>query len=120
MKSFFPVLAFQKVGNPPTNSHLKNQWTSSKSLENWIRFLTKKRYHFVTPANFGKPLPSKPIMLTFIGGFQSFYTEVFPPTPKIQNSSHLRCGCGYVGHLQLVAGPLCGTVAKYLNKQTVK
>lgn len=82
MKSFFPVLAFQKIGNPPANSHLKNQWVSPKTLENWFVFLTKKGYQFVTPASLGKALPSKPIMLMFVGGFQSFYTEVFPLLKK--------------------------------------
>lgn len=82
MKPSLSVLVFQKVGNPPTNSHLKNQWITPKALENWFIFLTKKGYHFLTPANLGKPLPAKPIMLTFIGGFQSFYTEVFPLLQK--------------------------------------
>ena len=82
MKSFFPVLVFQKVGNPPTPSHLKKQWVTSKALKNWLSFLTKKGYQFLTPADLPKPLPNKPIMLVFIGGFQSFYTEVFPLLKK--------------------------------------
>ena len=82
MKSFFPVLVFQKVGNPPAGSSLKSQWITSKKLENWLQFLIQKGYHFVTPADLRKPLPNKPIMLAFIGAFQSFYTEVLPLLKK--------------------------------------
>ena len=82
MKSFFPVLVFQKVGHPFDNSQLKKQWVTPKVLENWLLFLTKKGYQFITPADLHKPLPQKPIMLAFIGGFQSFYTEAFPLLKK--------------------------------------
>lgn len=82
MKHFLPILAFQKIGTPPVNSRLKKQWLTPKALENWLVFLTKKGYQFITPADLHKPLPPKPVMLAFIGGFQSFYTEVFPLLKK--------------------------------------
>ncbi len=82
MKSFFPVLTFQKIGKIPVDSHLKNQWATPQALENWLTFLTQKGYQFVTPADLSQSLPQRPIMLAFIGGFQSFYTEVFPLLKK--------------------------------------
>ncbi len=82
MKSSFPVLVFQKIGKPPANSHLRKQWATPKALENWLLFLSKQGYHFVTPKDLHKSLPERPIMLAFIGGFQSFYTEVFPLLKK--------------------------------------
>ena len=78
MKPFLPVLAYQKIGRAPQNSHLKEEWTSTRQLEKMLPWLIKRGYTFITPADLQKELPAKPIMLAFIGGYQSFYTDVFP------------------------------------------
>ncbi|MBQ8032606.1 MAG: polysaccharide deacetylase family protein [Elusimicrobiaceae bacterium] len=78
MSQFVPVLAYQKIGTAPKNSRLKNQWVSAKSLEKQLTKLSKQGYRFITPLDLQTELPAKPILLAFIGGYQSFYTEVFP------------------------------------------
>ncbi|MBP5616764.1 MAG: polysaccharide deacetylase family protein [Elusimicrobiaceae bacterium] len=82
MKSFLPVLAYQKIGQAPKNSHLKKEWTSTKKLESMLLFLINHGYTFITPADLAKKLPTKPILLAFFGGYQSFYSEVFPLLKK--------------------------------------
>lgn len=82
MKPFLPVLTYQKIGNPPINSHLKKEWVSPHRLEKMLAFLTKRTYTFITPADLQKPLPAKPVLLTFMGGYQTHYTHVFPILKK--------------------------------------
>ena len=75
------VLAYQKIGTPPTNSRLKNQWTSPTQLEKDFQFLTRHHFTALPPQDLGRPLP-KPVLLAFIGGYQSFFTHVFPLLKK--------------------------------------
>ena len=82
MKSFLPVLVYQKIGYAPKNSHLKNQWIRANKLDKTLSFLLRRHYTFITPADLQKKLPAKPVLLTFFGGYQSFYTEVFPLLKK--------------------------------------
>ncbi len=78
MSAFLPVLTYQKIGRAPKNSHHKNEWTSLHQLEKMLTWLLKQNYTFITPLDLQQELPQKPILLTFIGGYQSFYTDVFP------------------------------------------
>ena len=89
MKSSLPVLAYQKIGHAPKNSRLKNQWVSAKQLDKTLAFLVRRHYTFITPANLQKKLPANPVLLTFFGGYQSFYTEVFPLLQKYKASATL-------------------------------
>ena len=78
MSAFLPVLAYQKIGRAPKNSRLKNEWTSPRALDSQITWLLTHNYTFITPLDLQQELPQKPVMLAFIGGYQSFYTDVFP------------------------------------------
>ncbi len=78
MTPFLPVLAYQKIGRAPQKSHLKNEWTSPRQLEKMLAWLLARNYAFITPLDLQKELPQKPVLLAFIGGYQSFYTDVFP------------------------------------------
>ena len=78
MKPFLPVLSYQKIGRAPKNSRLKKEWASVRRLEKMLPWLIKHGYTFITPADLQKELPAKPILLAFMGGYQSFYTHIFP------------------------------------------
>ncbi len=78
MSDFLPVLAYQKIGKAPQKSHLKKEWTSAGQLAKTLTYLIKRGYTFITPLDLQKELPKKPILLAFFGGYQSFYTDVFP------------------------------------------
>ena len=78
MSAFLPVLAYQKIGRAPQKSRLKNEWTSPRALDRQITWLLTHNYTFITPLDLQNELPQKPILLAFIGGYQSFYTDVFP------------------------------------------
>ncbi len=82
MKPSLPVLAYQKVGTPPKNSRLKKEWASIQKLESKLLCLVKQGCTFITPADLSKKLPAQPVLLAFFGGYQSFYSEVFPLLKK--------------------------------------
>lgn len=75
-----PVVVFEKVGIPPKNTLLKHEWTSPLALKKQILWLKKHGFNFL---NFhqlqqDEKLPSKPVLLVFMGGYKNFLTEVFP------------------------------------------
>lgn len=72
------VLTYHKIGVPPKNSRLKNSWTSLKRLEKDFRFLVRHHFNTISPQELGKTNIKKPVLLAFIGGYQTFFTEVFP------------------------------------------
>ena len=79
------VLAYQKVGKAPKNSRLKNEWISPRTFEKTLVWL---RAHGFTPVPLQKlaegKLPQKPVLLAFIGGYQSFISDIFPLLEKYQ------------------------------------
>ena len=82
MTPFLPVLAYQKIGRPAAHSRQKKAWVSVRALEKMLAFLVRRHYTFITPTALHRPLPAKPVMLVFMGGYQSFYTDVFPLLKK--------------------------------------
>ena len=82
MNPFVPVLTYQKIGYPPKHSRLTKEWTSVKQLNKTLSWLQTQGYHFITPLDLQKSLPEKPVMLVFMGGYQSFYEVVFPLLQK--------------------------------------
>jgi hypothetical protein len=71
------VLVVEKIGVPPASSRLKEEWTTPQVLEKTIEKLTKKGFSFLSLADLKskKPLPQKPVILAFIGGYQTVFTE---------------------------------------------
>lgn len=78
MSAFLPVLAYQKIGHAPNNSRLEKEWISPRQLKKMLTWLLNRGYTFITPLDLQQELPPKPVLLAFIGGYQSFYTDVFP------------------------------------------
>ena len=84
------VLAYQKAGRAPQKSRLKHEWTSPKNFEKTLVWL---RTHGFTPISLQKlsegKLPQKPVLLAFIGGYQSFISDIFPLLEKYQMQAAL-------------------------------
>lgn len=78
MTPHLPVLAYQKIGTPQPYCKLKNQWTCVPQLKRTIHWLAKHQFTGITPLNLKEKLPPRPVMLVFMGGYQTFYTDVFP------------------------------------------
>ena len=81
-KPALPVLRFEKVGIPPVGSALKNEWISPLTLDLLFQFLSHRNFTSVSPQELSSPLPARPVWLVFMGGYRSFYTDVFPLLKK--------------------------------------
>lgn len=79
MASEILILCYHDVGQS------KNTYTvAPDTLRSHFEYLKEKGYspislqEYVAACRDGAPLPSKPVMITFDDGYQSFYTKVFP------------------------------------------
>lgn len=73
------ILIYQKIGVTPKNSALKNEWTSLRTLTRTLDKIKSRGLTTVSPAQLsdGK-IPLKSVLLLFLDGYRSFYTEVYP------------------------------------------
>ena len=71
------VLSFEKIGAPLSPCRDKKKWYASHKLQQKLLTLKNRGFSFVTPGDLTH-LPEKPVWLTFMGGYRSFYKEVFP------------------------------------------
>lgn len=82
------VLAYEKIGKAPKHSRLKKEWVSPSQFEKELKWL---RLHGFTPVSLEKiaegKLPQKPVLLAFMGGYQSFITDIFPLLEKHQTQA---------------------------------
>lgn len=92
------VLTYGKIGRAPKNSRLKNEWSSLKDLERTLKMLSRRGFTTVLPAELTEEtLPQKPVMLAFMGGYQSFYTQVLPLLQKYNQKACVFLAQPYVG-----------------------
>lgn len=78
------VLAYEKTGTPAPSSRLKNQWITAAEFEKTLKRLLARGFTAISPEALaaGKKMPQKPILLAFMGGYQSFIKEIFPLLQK--------------------------------------
>lgn len=78
------VLTYEKIGRAPAGSRLKYEWTSPNQLEKMLLFLKKHGFSSIPLSSLqaNEKLPAKPVLLAFVGGYQSFMAEVFPLLQK--------------------------------------
>ena len=73
------VIVYQKIGTPPKNSHLKDEWTSVAGLTRTLDRLQRRHIHTVSPRQLLTQPPAPPsVLLLFLGGYRTFYTTVYP------------------------------------------
>jgi peptidoglycan/xylan/chitin deacetylase (PgdA/CDA1 family) len=79
-----PVLMYHKIGDPPPGSRLKKLWVSAADFRRQLQYLKEHGYAAVDfrdwrDAEKGvKPLPEKPVMITFDDGYMNNYEVAFP------------------------------------------
>lgn len=78
-----PVLMYHHVG-PPDPNFDRDLTVLTEQFEAQIRFLRRRGYVGIRPSDwlawvrFGKPLPEKPVLLTFDDAFEDLKDSVFP------------------------------------------
>ena len=92
------VLAYEKIGKAPKHSRLKKEWVSPSQFEKELKWL---RLHGFTPVSLQKlsdgKLPHKPVLLAFMGGYQSFITDIFPLFEKYQTPAAVFIPPAWIG-----------------------
>lgn len=78
------LLCYTKIGTAPKRSSLKYEWMTAKNWERYILKLQKRGYSFLTLKDFLLHPQTASVCLVFMGGYRSFYTEIFPLIQKYQ------------------------------------
>jgi peptidoglycan/xylan/chitin deacetylase (PgdA/CDA1 family) len=78
------VLMYHKIGQPPKDTRLKPLWVSTEAFEGQMIHLKEDGYTTLLfselgrAAEEGRPLPPKPVLVTFDDGYRNNYLEAFP------------------------------------------
>lgn len=74
------VLAYEKAGAAPKHSSLKGEWISPQVFGRHLNWLSKHGFTVISlqTLSSARRLPAKPVVLAFLGGYQSFFTQIFP------------------------------------------
>lgn len=116
-----PVLTYEKIGRMPKHSRLKNEWTPAAVLERTLQTLCRRGFKTVFPGELTKnTLPTKPVLLAFMGGYQSFYTEVFPLLKKYNAKACVFLAQEYVGTYDAWKNPYQEPWQNLLTKTQLK
>ncbi len=79
------VLTYQKIGTPPKHTPFKNEWTSLRTLQRTLAHLQKRKIATVSPAQIlAGEIPARAVLLLFLDGYRSFYTDVYPLLKEYQ------------------------------------
>lgn len=79
-----PVLMYHEIGVPPRGSKLAKLWVSAEAFREQLTYLRDNGYSAVTFSDWRdaekgvKPLPEKPVLITFDDGYMNNYTLAFP------------------------------------------
>lgn len=121
-RDVLPVLLFGKTGKPFPSSKDKNNWVSYKRLEKLFAALKRKGYQTVLPGQIisSRPLPPRPVLLVFSGGYQTFYTDVFPLLQKYGLKAAAGLSAALVGQYDAWTQPQDGPWQNLLNDAQIK
>lgn len=89
-----PALMYHKIGEAPGRSTLKKLWVSEADFRAQLAWLTEHGYSSVTFADWRdaekgvKPLPEKPVLITFDDGYANNHEKAFP---LLKEAGHKAC-----------------------------
>ena len=120
MKIGFGILMYHYIGDMPphTPKNAQNLHVTAEHLEQQIKYLLAKGYHFVTLNEvydmFIKDgtAPPKTLVLTFDDGYRSFYTNVFPILKKYQVKASAYIISQDIGHKGNVTWDMLKEISK--------
>lgn len=93
-----PVLWIEATGSPLPHAKHKTAYLPYARLEKLLSALTRKHFTPVLPAEIIKgTCPQNPVLLIFDGGYQTFYTHVFPLLEKYNFRAAITLPAGLIG-----------------------
>ena len=113
-----PILMYHHVEIPPAGADAirRDLSIAPAALEQQLRFLKEEGYESISLRDLalyltrGKPLPDKPVVLTFDDGYRDAYTHAFPLLRRF----------GFVGTFFLVTAPIDAENPDWLAWDQVK
>lgn len=115
------VLCYEKIGRAPKKSRLKQEWTLVKAVEHTLKTLAKRGFTTIAPKDLNtKQQPAKPILLAFMGGYQSFYTDVFPLLQRYKAKACVFLAQEYVGAYNAWQNPYLESWQNLLTEKQLK
>lgn len=108
-----PILMYHHISNPPPGADAirRDLSVSPRNFEEQLRHLKQEGYEAITLSDLalhltvGKPLPPKPIVLTFDDGYSDAYTHAFPLLQRY----------GFVGTFFLISAPVDANNPDFLS-----
>ncbi len=79
-----PVLMYHKIGDYPPGSKLAKLWVTTKDFRTQLEYLRKHGYTAIDFRDWrdaekgARPLPEKPVLITFDDGYRNNYDHAFP------------------------------------------
>jgi peptidoglycan/xylan/chitin deacetylase (PgdA/CDA1 family) len=79
-----PVLCYHRVGPPDPDRRSRWLTVPTEQFERQVRWLARHRYHTIRPADWvawcreGKPLPPRPVLITFDDGYAEVAEHALP------------------------------------------
>lgn len=91
-----PILMYHYISVPPVdaNAYRRDLSVAPALFEEHLRYLAGAGYHTITLDDLlvalaqGRPLPDKPVILTFDDGYEDNYTEAFPLLRRYGMAGH--------------------------------
>ncbi len=103
-----PILMYHKIGTPGLQTNIKGLYVTPTQFEQQLAWLCRKQYTFCDFNDLWayhqheKPLPPKPIFLTFDDGHLDNYTHAFPLLQKHQAKATIFVIVGDMGKQNVI------------------
>ncbi len=84
VKNGLPILTYHKVGDYPKGSRLKPLWVTAKQFREQMEYVKRNGYTTLTFSELRaidageKPMPEKPLLVTFDDGYANNYELAYP------------------------------------------
>ncbi len=94
-----PILLYHKIGRPPPGALVRGQYVSPGLFRRHLSYLRDHGFESISLSDVvrsERPLPSRPVAITFDDGYQCLYEQAFPALEEL----------GFGGTVFLVAGAL--------------
>lgn len=120
-----PVLMYHHIG-PPHQNFDRDLTVSTERFEAQIRFLARRGYHGIRPSDWlawveeGKPLPAKPMLLTFDDAFEDLKDSVFPLLQRYGFGGLVFVATSFVGKTNLWDEPRGFSLLPCLSAEQIR